>query len=75
MAVKSCLRLPPPVAVGSQSAEFDGGKTLRPQIRAVHTGIARLDLFMAVLFKMAGTITYLSDDFRFFMNSPFYCSP
>jgi hypothetical protein len=68
MALKSCLWTLLPFAVVPQIAEFALEKSLRPQIKAVHTGIARL---IAALFMPEVTIEFISDDRWFFMSFAF----
>lgn len=68
MALKSCLPLAPPTAEVPQIAEFRPEKTLRPQIAAVLTGVARRT---AALFTVDWTIELISDDCRFFMSFAF----
>jgi len=65
MALKSCLRTVVSLALVPQIAEFALETALRPQIKAVHTGIARL---IEVLFMPEVTIEFISDDRWFFMS-------
>jgi hypothetical protein len=68
MALKSCLWTAPPLAAVPQIAEFVLETTLRPQIKAVHTGIARL---IEALFMPEVTIEFISDERWFFMSFAF----
>jgi len=68
IALKSCLRVLPPMAEVPQIAESAPGKTSAPHIMAVHTGVARRT---AALFMADWTIGFISDDSRFFMSFAF----
>src|SRR5580658_8413117 len=65
IALKSCLRVTPPIAEVPQIADSAPGKTPAPHIMAVHTGVARRT---AALFMVDWTIGFISDDSRFFMS-------
>jgi hypothetical protein len=66
MALRSCLRLAPPMPAVPQMAEFvPAALTCLPQIWAVDIGIAGL---IGTLFRLEQTIELLSDDHWFFMS-------
>lgn len=68
MALRSCFRLTPLVPEVPQIAESAPVRVFRPQIRAVHAGIARRTAACSMLEL---TIEFISDDCSFFMNFAF----
>jgi len=67
MALRSCLRLAPPIPKVPQIAESTPGSVFRPR-RAVHAGITKRTAACSMLEL---TIEFISDDCSFFMSFAF----
>lgn len=74
MALQSCRLVAPPIGAVPQIAEFKPETALKPQIKAVHTGISTLTAALFIVDRTIGverTIGLISDDGKFFMRFAF----
>ncbi len=68
MALQSRFLSAPPIAAVPQIAEFAPAQIFSPQIKAVHTGVAKQ---ASATFVLEAIIEFLSDECRFFMRFAF----